>query len=154
MTKIFVGILLTLTALPTQAQVPADPNAPATPAAPTTPAVNPPATLAGVMKAMSATLKKITAQAADAGKNADSAKLTQDLIDMTKNSKNHIPPSIKNLPKDQLKVQQDQYLKMIDDSLTLQQELLVAFQNNDNTKAADALNKINASKKEGHNAFK
>lgn len=136
MKKIFVGILLTLATLTAQAQAPA------------------PATLAGVMKAMSSTLKKIAAQSADASKNADSARMTQELMDMTKNSKNHIPGSIKNLPKDQQKIQQDQYNKMIDDSVALMQELLVAFQNNDNTKVVDALNKINASKKEGHNAFK
>lgn len=148
MKKIFVGILLTFTVIIAQAQVPVDTNAPAATAA------NVPATLGGVMKAMSATLKKITAQATDASKNIDSAKLTEELIDMAKNSKNHIPKSIKDLPKDQLTVQQEQYLKMIDENIALQQELLAAFQNNDNTKAADALNKINASKKEGHNAFK
>lgn len=115
---------------------------------------NAPSTLAGVMKSMSMTLKKIALQANDATKNAESEKLAQDLLDMSKNSSQHTPDTIAGLPKDQLAIKQQEYLKMVDDMISLQQELVAAFHNNDNAKAADMLNKLMTAKKEGHNAFK
>jgi len=113
-----------------------------------------PANLGATMKAMATSLKKITAQAADATKNTESEQLTLDLVAMTKNSKNFIPPTLKNLPADQQKVQLEQYNKLIDESVTIMEELAAAFHDNNNTKATDLIAKINAAKKEGHNQFK
>lgn len=113
-----------------------------------------PSTLAGVMKSMSITLKKIALQANDVTKNADSEKLAQDLVDMSKNSKNYTPDTIASLPKDQLAIKQQEYLKMVDDMVSVQQELVAAFHNNENAKATDMLNKLMTAKKDGHTAFK
>ena len=113
-----------------------------------------PANLGAAMKSMATSLKKITAQAADATKNTESEQLTLDLVAMTKNSKNFIPPTLKNLPADQQKVQLEQYNKLIDESVTIMEELAAAFHDNNNTKATDLIAKINAAKKEGHNQFK
>lgn len=107
-----------------------------------------PLNLAGIMKSMSSTLKKIAAQVNDPTKNTDSEKLSDDLVAMTKNSKDHFPKKAATTD------QQQQYLKMIDDSVVLSQELAAAFHNNDNAKAVDVLNKLSAAKKEGHTAFK
>jgi hypothetical protein len=107
-----------------------------------------PANLAAVMKAMSGSLKKISTQAADASQNAASEKLATELLDMTKNAKLHMPQSASSPD------QQQQYIKMIDDLIVLEQDLVAAFHNNDNTGAASALTKLSASKKEGHIAFK
>ena len=113
-----------------------------------------PANLGATMKSMAASLKKITAQAADATKNAESEQLVLELVATTKLSKNFIPPTLKNLPADQQKVQLEQYNKLIDESVAIMEELAAAFHDNNNTKATDLITKINAAKKEGHNQFK
>lgn len=107
-----------------------------------------PMNLANIMKSMSGSLKKIAAQVNDATKNADSEKLSDDLVAMTKNAKDLFPKKASDADK------QQQYLKMIDDTVVLAQELSAAFHNNDNAKAVDVLNKLSAAKKEGHTAFK
>ncbi len=107
-----------------------------------------PLNLAGIMKSMSSTLKKIAAQVSDPTKNSESEKLSDELVAMTKNSKDHFPKKASDADK------QQQYLKMIDDTVVLSQELAAAFHNNDNAKAVDVLNKLSAAKKEGHTTFK
>jgi hypothetical protein len=107
-----------------------------------------PANLAAVMKAMSNSLKKIAVQVNDPSKNADSEKLAEDLVAMTKNSKDHFPKKASDPDK------QQHYLKLIDDTIVLAQELSSAFHDNNNAKAIDVLNKLSAGKKEGHAAFK
>lgn len=113
-----------------------------------------PANLGATMKSMATSLKKITAQAADATKNAESERLALELVTLTKQSNNFIPQTLKNLPADQQKVQLEQYKKLIDESVTMIEELAAAFHDNNNTKATDLIAKINAAKKEGHNQFK
>ncbi len=136
MKKIAIATITTLICLTgfAQIQTPIQPQAPAS--------------LAGVMKSMAVSLKKISTQATDATQNAASEKLASDLLDMTKNSKLHMPQSA-NGPD-----QEQQYIKMIDDLLVLEQDLVAAFHNNDNTAASNVLNKMMTAKKEGHVAFK
>lgn len=107
-----------------------------------------PLSLSGTMKSMSSTLKKIAAQVSDSTKNSDSEKLSDELVALTKAAKDFVPKKASDTDK------QQQYLKMIDDTVVLSQELAAAFHNNDNAKAVDILNKLSAAKKEGHTAFK
>lgn len=113
-----------------------------------------PSTLAAVMKSMKTTLKKLTPQVNNPQANPDSLKLAQELLNMTENSKKFVPDTISSLPKDQQQVQLDKYLKLIDELVQMEKDLVLAFQNNDNLKAADIVTKMDAIKKEGHDQFK
>jgi hypothetical protein len=105
-------------------------------------------TLKSDMKTMSSTLKTISFQVSNPAKNADSEKLALDLVAATESAKNFIPDTVSTADEKQ------QYIKMMDDTLVIEQELVAAFHNNDTTKAIDMLNKLSASKKEGHRLFK
>ena len=145
----FIGLLLCQTSIvtPVLAQVvPQVPPPQVTPLAP--------ATLAAVMKAMSTNLKKVAAQAQDVTQNAASEKLVLDLVELTKNSKNHVPDKVKALPKAEQEARLQEYIKMLDDMIVVEMELASAFHNNDNVRANDMLTKLSAAKKDGHVAFK
>lgn len=113
-----------------------------------------PTTLAATMKAMSSALKTVSAQATDSHKNSDSAILADQFVQLTLNSKKFTPDTISGLPANEQMAQKAQYDQMIDQTADLGKQLAEAFRNNDNTKAADLLNQLLKSKKEGHAQFK
>lgn len=116
--------------------------------------ITPAASLGSAMKLMSASLRKVAAQAADVNKNANSEELALEFIKNTELSKTFVPSTIKQLPADQQDAKKQQYLKMLDDTAQLGRDLAAAFHNNDNKLANDILAKLSAAKKEGHIEFK
>jgi len=116
--------------------------------------VEPTASLASVMKAMSSSLRKIAAQVSDANQNAASEQLALDFVKNVEASKAFTPKTIKDLPADQQDAKKQEYIKMLDDTAQLGKDLASAFHNNDNKLANDILGKLSTSKKEGHVQFK
>lgn len=113
----------------------------------------PPATLARTMKAMSADLKAVTAQATDVSQNASSAALADDFVQLTLHAKDFVPDSIAALPADQQAGAKAQYDKMLDQAAALGTQLAAAFRANDNAQAAVILNQLVQTKRDGHDQF-
>ncbi len=107
-----------------------------------------PASLKSAMKDMSTTLKTITSQAADATKNQSSAVLAGKFVQAAEASKAFFPSSA-NDPTSKTK-----YTEMMDLVIARGNELQMAFQSNDNTKATALLNQLVQDKKDGHSQFR
>lgn len=107
-----------------------------------------PSSLKSAMKEMSTTLKTITAQASDATKNQSSAALAAKFVQAAEQSKAFLPTSA-NDPASKAK-----YAEMMDQVIARGNELQMAFQSNDNTKATTLLNQLVQDKKDGHNQFR
>lgn len=107
-----------------------------------------PASLKLAMKEMSTTLKTITAQAADSTKNQSSATLSAQFVQAAETSKTFFPNSA-NDPASRAK-----YTEMMDLVISRGNELQMAFQINDNAKAAAILNQLVQDKKDGHSQFR
>lgn len=113
-----------------------------------------PATLGKTMKAMSANLKTITAQATDTQKNENSAVLADEFVQLTLHAKDFTPEMISSAPADQQPEMEVHYDKMLDQTAELGRQLAASFRANDNAKASSLLNQLVAAKKSGHSEFK
>jgi hypothetical protein len=133
---ILVSLLFTSMAF---AQVTTDPN----------PVVLPVfSSLKDAMKDMSTKLKAISQQVNDVNQNASSEKLATEFKLSVMAAKSFLPKTVTD------DASQALYLKMMDDTIVLADQLILAFHNNDNTKAVEVLNLLSAAKKEGHTEFK
>lgn len=107
-----------------------------------------PSSLKSAMKEMSTTLKTIAAQASDPSKNQNSVVLAEKFVRAAEESKNFFPSSAND------STSQAKYTEMMEIVIARGNELQMAFQSNDNTKATAILNQLVQDKKDGHNQFR
>lgn len=100
------------------------------------------------MKDMSLKLRTISKQAADATKNASSETLTLEFVNSVTAAKALYPQSAQDADAKTL------YVKMMDNTIALGNDLAAAFHQNNNAQAAIILNKLSQAKTDGHNEFK
>lgn len=105
-------------------------------------------TLKSVMGEMATTLKSISAQSQDSGKNESSIQLTEQFIKSVEKARELLPSTAND------QASQKQYVAMIDQVLVRGKELKLAFEKNDNAKAITILNALVQDKKEGHSQFR
>lgn len=113
-----------------------------------------PKTLGKTMKAMSADLKQVAAQVADAKANENSALLSDDFVAMVIHSKNFTPDSVAELPAKEQPAALAEYHLMLDQTAAVGVKLAAAFRANDNALATELLNQLSQAKKDGHTKFK
>ena len=100
--------------------------------------------LKGEMKQSGNILKQIGGSINDASKNQENAALTAKIIAYFESSRTQSPGNGSFA----------EYQSLMDQEIQLLKELQSAFQNNDNAAALGLMQKINTTKKEGHDKFK
>lgn len=113
-----------------------------------------PKSLGRTMKSMNTTLNSISFQQNDSAKNVSSATLADDFVTLTLHSKKFTPESVLELPEAEQPPAKAQFDSMIDQTAELGKKLAEAFRANDNAHAAEIMNQLKNSKKDGHSKFK
>lgn len=114
----------------------------------------PPTPLAQAMRVMAGNLKTISEQVQNKAMNAQSAVLADQFVAAITKARTFFPKSIEGLAGQDQADAKALYLKMIDQTTDLGQQLAASLRANDNAKAVDILNQIVSAKKKGHTEFK
>ena len=110
--------------------------------------------LGGVMKAMSASVSKISDQISDSSKNAETAQLCDALVASIEQAKTFVPKKVSDLPADQQSAQTTEFVRQLSALEAKVGEIKADLLQNDNTAASAALTGALAIKSAGHKAFK
>ncbi len=109
--------------------------------------------LRSVMKNMGIHLKLISNQVTDPAKNQNSLTLADELLKSTQEARGLIPDTVTSLPSSEQPARAALYVKMIDHTADLIQQLIDALQKNDNAKAKQLVDSLVQTKKDGHGEF-
>lgn len=113
-----------------------------------------PTSLKETMKGMGSTLKTISMQISDSAKNPSSAALADQFARLVTHAKNFTPDIIESLPASERAAKKADYDKKLDQVVKLAEQLAAAFRANNNSQAAQILQDLSQSKREGHEEFK
>lgn len=106
------------------------------------------------MESMERSLKKLESQIADPAKNASSIELIQQIQAATLVAKSIVPGRIMRLPEAERAEKIKDYRSMMISLLRLETDLEENLVDNDNTKAAEALQQMHDLEKKGHDEFR